>query len=88
MQGLLDLALVAHLMGDVGAEVSACEQATTLDPESGAAWARYAHALARTDRPSDTLEAAERALTLVDDAEVLDLRDRVRGALPRELRAA
>ena len=27
-QGLLDLALVAHLMGDVGAEVTACEQAT------------------------------------------------------------
>jgi tetratricopeptide (TPR) repeat protein len=88
VQGLLDLALVAHLMGDVGAEVSACEQATTLDPESGGAWARYAHALARTDRPSDTLEAAERALTLVDDAEVRDLRDRVRATLPRELRAA
>src|SRR5215213_9658374 len=29
-QGLLDLALVANLMGDVGAEVSACEQATEL----------------------------------------------------------
>ena len=29
-QGLLDLALVAHLMGDVGAEVTACEQATRL----------------------------------------------------------
>src|ERR671914_151277 len=27
-QGLLDLALVANLMGDVGAEVTACEQAT------------------------------------------------------------
>ena len=88
VQGLLDLALVAHLMGDVGAEVSACEQATTLDPDSGTAWARYAHALARTDRPSDTLEAAERALALVDDAEVRDLRDRVRATLPRELRAA
>jgi tetratricopeptide (TPR) repeat protein len=88
VQGLLDLALVAHLMGDVGAEVSACEQATTLDPDSGTAWAHYAHALARTDRPSDTLEAAERALALVDDAEVRDLRARVRAALPRELHAA
>src|SRR4051794_13786262 len=36
-EGLLDLALVHHLEGDVGAEVSACEQATLLDPESGAA---------------------------------------------------
>ena len=33
-QGLLDLALVANLMGDVGAEVTACEQATALAPES------------------------------------------------------
>ena len=32
-EGLLDLALVANLMGDVGAEVSACEQATKLFPE-------------------------------------------------------
>ncbi|MET0818887.1 MAG: tetratricopeptide repeat protein, partial [Solirubrobacteraceae bacterium] len=49
-QGLLDLALVAHLMGDVGAEVTACEQATVVAPESASAWAAYAHALARTDR--------------------------------------
>ena len=34
-QGLLDLALVAHLMGDVGAEVTACEQATRLAPRVG-----------------------------------------------------
>jgi tetratricopeptide (TPR) repeat protein len=88
VQGLLDLALVAHLMGDVGAEVAACEQATALDPDSGAAWARFAHALARTDRPSDTLEAAERALALTDDAEVRHLRDRVRAVQPRELHAA
>ena len=51
-QGLLDLALVANLMGDVGAEVTACEQATMLAPESPGAWSRYAHALARTDRVS------------------------------------
>jgi tetratricopeptide (TPR) repeat protein len=87
-QGLLDLALVANLEGDVGAEVTACEQATTLYPESHAAWARYAHALARTDRVSDCLDACERALELGDDAEVRDLRDQVARAAPRELRAA
>src|ERR687889_253422 len=38
-QGLLDLALVANLAGDLGAEVSACEQATALFPDSAAAWA-------------------------------------------------
>src|ERR1700742_991170 len=87
-EGLLDLALVANLLGDVGAEVSACEQATQLFPESEAAWARYAHALARTDRVSDCLEACERALSLGDDPEVRDLRDRVARMAPRELRAA
>jgi tetratricopeptide (TPR) repeat protein len=86
-QGLLDLALVANLMGDVGAEVSACEQATALAPESPDAWARYAHALARTDRVSDCLEACEKALRLADDPEVRDLRDRVRAMAPRELAA-
>jgi tetratricopeptide (TPR) repeat protein len=87
-QGLLDLALVANLMGDVGAEVSACEQATQLAPESAAAWSRYAHALARTDRVSDCLEACERALALEDDEEVRDLREHVAQMAPRELRAA
>jgi tetratricopeptide (TPR) repeat protein len=84
-QGLLDLALVANLEGDVGAEITACEQATTLYPESHAAWARYAHALARTDRVSDCLEACERALELGDDPEVRDLRDHVLASAPREL---
>ena len=84
-QGLLDLALVAHLSGDVGAEVSACEQATGIAPESPDAWARYAHALARTDRLTDCLQACERALELVDDPEVRDLRDQVLAAAPREL---
>src|SRR3954452_23815947 len=56
-QGLLDLALVANLSGDVGAEVTACEQATQLAPESPGAWSRYAHALARTDRVTDCLAA-------------------------------
>jgi tetratricopeptide (TPR) repeat protein len=87
-QGLLDLALVANLMGDVGAEVSACEQATQLFPQSAAAWARYAHALARTDRVSDCLEACEKALVLNNDPEVRDLREQVARLAPRELRAA
>ncbi len=87
-QGLLDLALVAHLLGDVGAEVSACEQATQLAPDSEVAWARYAHALARTDRTSDCLAACDRALGLADDPEVRDLREQVARMGPRELRAA
>ena len=86
-QGLLDLALVAHLLGDVGAEVTACEQATQIAPESPDAWARYAHALARTDRVTDCLQACERALELADDPEVRDLRDQVLAAAPRELSA-
>ena len=88
LEGLLDLALVANLAGDVGAEVSACEQATTVAPESAAAWARYAHALARTDRVTDCLEACEKALSLADDPEVRDLREQVARLSPRELRAA
>jgi tetratricopeptide (TPR) repeat protein len=84
-QGLLDLALVAHLSGDVGTEVAACEQATQIAPDSPAAWARYAHALARTDRLTDCLQACERALELADDPEVRDLRDQLLAAAPREL---
>jgi Flp pilus assembly protein TadD len=84
-QGLLDLALVANLAGDVGAEVSACEQATHIAPDSAAAWSRYAHALARTDRTAECLSACERALELVDDPEVRDLRERVLAMAPREL---
>ena len=84
-QGLLDLALVAHLMGDVGGEVTACEQATVVAPESAAAWAAYAHALARTDRISDCVAACERALELADDPEVRNLRDQVLAAAPRAL---
>jgi tetratricopeptide (TPR) repeat protein len=82
---LLDLALVHHLAGDVGAEVSACEQAIALDPEDAGAWGRYAHALARTDRVRDTLSACDRALDLERDPEVADLRERVREAQPRQL---
>jgi tetratricopeptide (TPR) repeat protein len=87
VEGLLDLALVANLSGDTGAEVSACEQATLIDPDSEVAWARLAHALARTDRVSDCLEACDRALALADDPEVRDLRDTVARLSPRELAA-
>ena len=76
-EGLLDLALVANLVGDVGAEVSACEQATALAPDSPRAWSRLAHALARTDRTAECLAACERALALRDDPEVRDLREQV-----------
>ena len=87
--GLLDLALAFHLAGDLGGEVTACEQATFVDGESAAAWSRYAHALARTDRVSDAIAAAERALHLdADDAELADLLERLRAALPRVLPAA
>jgi tetratricopeptide (TPR) repeat protein len=84
-EALLDLALVANLAGDIGAEVSACEQATQLAPDSEAAWSRLAHALARTDRTAECLAACERALALADDPEVRDLREQVLAAAPREL---
>src|SRR5919204_3373351 len=88
VEGLLDLALVHHLEGDVGAEVSACEQATLVDPESGAAWSRLGPALARTDRTAECISACERALGLREDAEGEELLARVRGSMPRELHAA
>jgi len=88
VSGLLDLALALQLAGDVGGEVSACEQATILGPDDPAAWSRYAHALARTDRVSECLQACDRALELGPDPEVADLAERMRSALPRELHAA
>jgi tetratricopeptide (TPR) repeat protein len=89
VEGLLDLALACHLAGDLGGEVTATEQATMLDPRSEAAWARHAFALARTDRVSDAIGAAERALHLNGgDAEVADLLERLRAAQPRVLPAA
>ncbi|HTN24398.1 MAG TPA: tetratricopeptide repeat protein [Solirubrobacteraceae bacterium] len=88
VDGLLDLALAFHLAGDLGAEVTACEQATMLDEESGEAWSRLAHALARTDRVSDAIDACDRALRLRDDPEVVELLDRLRAELPRVLPAA
>jgi tetratricopeptide (TPR) repeat protein len=85
IEGLLDLALAYHLAGDVGAEVSACETATRLDPESQAAWARLAHALARTDRVSECIDACRRALALGADPEVAELLERIESEEPREL---
>ena len=87
VDGLLDLALAYHLAGDLGGELSACEAATRLDPESATAWSRYAHGLARSARVSDCMAACERALKLADDAEVRDLAERMRAAQPRELPA-
>jgi tetratricopeptide (TPR) repeat protein len=89
VEGLLDLALANHLVGDVGGEVTATEQATQLEPDSAPAWSRYAHALARTDRVSDGIAAAERALQLnPGDVEVAELLERLRDTLPRVLPAA
>ena len=89
VEALLDLALAYHLAGDLGGEVTATEQAIHLDPKSQAAWVRHAFALARTDRVSAAIGAAERALSLNGhDAELADLLTRLRGAVPRVLPAA
>jgi tetratricopeptide (TPR) repeat protein len=89
VEGLLDLALALHLAGDLGGEVTATEQATQLEPTSQTAWARHAFALARTDRVTDAIGAAERALSLNGrDADVADLLERLRAAVPRVLPAA
>jgi tetratricopeptide (TPR) repeat protein len=87
-EGLLDLALALHLAGDLGGEVSACEQATELEPDSAEAWSRLAHALARTDRVQECLRACDRAIALGAGIEVRDLRTRMRAAQPRVLPAA
>jgi tetratricopeptide (TPR) repeat protein len=87
VDGLLDLALAHHLAGDVGAEVSAAQAATQLDPESPRAWSSYAHALARTDRLAECEQACRRALALGRDAEVSQLLKRVRETAPRGLAA-
>ncbi|WP_445152762.1 tetratricopeptide repeat protein [Baekduia sp. Peel2402] len=89
VEGLLDLALAYHLLGDLGGEVTATEQATLIDGEHAEAWSRHAHALARTDRVSDAIAAAERALRLApENDEVADLLERLRAAQPRVLPAA
>ncbi len=85
LDGLLDLTLAYHLAGDVGAEVSAAEAATQVDPTSSQAWSTYAHALARTDRLGECEEACRRALALGADPEVSDLLSRLEAAAPRGL---
>jgi tetratricopeptide (TPR) repeat protein len=85
VEGLLDLALAYHLAGDVGAEVSAAEAATRIEPKSQAAWSTYAHALARTDRLSECRGACRRALKLGESPEVRDLLARVQATTPRGL---
>jgi cytochrome c-type biogenesis protein CcmH/NrfG len=82
----LDLSLAYHLAGDVGAEVSAAEAATMIDPASVPAWSAYAHALARTDRLQECIAACERTLKLDrGNEEIRDLLERTRAALPHEL---
>jgi tetratricopeptide (TPR) repeat protein len=88
VEALLDLALALQLAGDTGGEVSACEQAVEVDPDSPQAWARLAHALARTDRIGECLAACERALELGEDGEVADLLARMRALERRVLPAA
>jgi tetratricopeptide (TPR) repeat protein len=88
LQALLDLALAYHLAGDVGGEVSATTQAVQQEPESLAAWSRHAHALARTERLTEGIQAAERASALGGDAEVADLLQRLRAQMPRVLPGA
>ncbi len=75
VEALLDLALALQLAGDVGGEVSVCEQAVELDPDSVDAWTRLAHALARTDRVTECLAACERAIELGGEGEMLELLD-------------
>jgi tetratricopeptide (TPR) repeat protein len=87
VEGLLDLALAYHLAGDVGAEVSAAEAATQIDPNAPEAWSAFAHALARTDRVSECEEACRRALSFGPDPEVEDLLARIEAAAPRGLSA-
>jgi tetratricopeptide (TPR) repeat protein len=82
---LLDLALARQLCGDIGGEVSACEEATLLEPEWPEAWQRLAFALARTDRRLDCLAACEQALSFGPQPEVSALKRDVEAAAPAEI---
>ena len=73
VEGLLDLALANQLAGELGGELTACEQATVLQRDSAVAWSRLAHALARSDRTSDAIDAAKRALKLEPEDDELSL---------------
>ena len=79
-QGLLDLALVANLLGDVGAEVTRLRAGHACSRRSPPARGRATRTRSPAPTASrDCLEACERALELADDPEVRDLRDQVLG---------
>jgi len=60
-----------------------------LEPESAVAWSRLAHALARSDRLSDAIATAERALMLEPgDLELEALLKQLLEQQPRVLPAA
>ena len=89
VEGLLDLALASTSPGDLGGEVTAVRAGDARRRASRPqAWSRYAHALARTDRVSDAIAAAERALHLdAADAECRrPARAPARGAAARAAR--
>ncbi len=88
VEGLLDLALARHLCGDIGGEVSACEEATRLDEDSEPAWSRLGHALARTARIGEAMSACARALELGAGEETAELLERLRSEPPRVLPGA
>jgi tetratricopeptide (TPR) repeat protein len=88
VEGLLDLALARHIAGDLGGELSACEEATLVDSESPEAWSRYAHALARSDRITDCIAACQKALSLGEDPEIAELLERAKAIQQRYLPAA
>jgi len=89
VEGLLDLALANQLAGELGGELTACEQATVLQRDSAVAWSRLAHALARSDRTSDAIDAAKRALKLEpEDGELSLLLDALLAQQQRALPAA
>jgi tetratricopeptide (TPR) repeat protein len=88
VEGLLDLALARSLSGDRGGEISACQQASEMAPESAQAWSRYAHALARSDRIGECIAACNRALELHEDPEVQELLEKVLEIEQRMLTAA
>lgn len=87
VEGLLDLQLAHQLAGDTGAAVAAAEQATVVDPDSGDAWARLAHALARADLISEALTACGFAAARGHGEDVEDLRVRLEAIAPKELSA-
>ena len=88
VEALLDLALAYHLAGDLGGEVTACEQAIRLEPDVASRLVAPC-ARARPHRPLQRAIAAASARSRSGhDAEVADLLERLRDAGPRVLPAA